>query len=267
MSAGLSGTAIAAIAGGAAVLGGSILSSNAASNAADQQAQSAQQSLDFQKAQQAQNQANQQPYLDAAKTVLPTLTNDLKSGGQFNRSMTANDINANIAPDYGFTLQQGQKAINNAAASQGRYGSGAGLEALGQYNTGLAGQYANQAFSNYQTNLTGQYNRLASLAGLGQTSAGTLGGQANNQSQSIGNTYTQQGNANAAGTVGSANALSAPLKALGTYGLGQFTGNTSNSTNSYVPSSATDQYGTLSSIGGNYSSQPSLSSSQVGAFE
>lgn len=233
-----------------ALVGGAAIGAISSNSAANKQVDQAQKGLDYQKTQDERNAANQQPYIDAAKTVLPNITNELQPGGQFNRSVTAQDITNNMSPDYAFTLEQGQKAVNNAEASQGRYGSGAGVKALDQYTTGLAGQYANQAFQNYQNNLTGQYNRLSSLTGLGQTGASNLGGQSLSAAQGIGNMYTQQGNASAAGAVGVGNAISKPLSAYGTLGMASnLAGNTSNGTNaSYGLTGGGSQYGTLSGV-------------------
>lgn len=83
------------------------------------------------------------------------------------------------------------------------------------YNKALQGyQQAYNIFSNNQAN---QFNRLASVSGIGQTAAGQLGssglGYANaftnttqGNASNLGDLYTQQANANAAGTVGSSNA-------------------------------------------------------------
>jgi hypothetical protein len=235
---------------GWALVGSAVIGGVAANAAANKQSDSVDKSIDAQNAQNDKNAANQKPYLDAAKTVLPTLQKELQPGGQFNRSVTAQDINSNLAPDYAFTLEQGQKAVNNAQASQGRYGSGAGMKALDQFTTGLAGQYANTAFQNYQSNLSGQYNRLASLANLGQTGTSSLGGQSLAAAQGIGNTYTQQGNANAAGIVGAGNAISQPLSEYGNLSLAQkLAGNTSNGTNYGLSGGGGSEYGRLASVG------------------
>lgn len=88
------------------------------------------------------------------------------------------------------------------------------------YNKALQGyQQAYNIFSNNQAN---QFNRTAAVAGFGQTAANQLGSSglgyaglnANtnaNGANTIGGFYTQAGNANAAGSVGSANAWNAYL--------------------------------------------------------
>lgn len=60
------------------------------------------------------------------------------------------------SPGYQFQLAEGQKAIDRAAAAQGRFGSGAYYKDLGRFSQGLASQeYGNRL------------NQLAGLAGVG----------------------------------------------------------------------------------------------------
>lgn len=156
-------------------------------------------------------------------------------------------------PGYQFRQEQGQKAIERSAAAQGTVLNPATVKALQDYNSGLASQeYGNvynrrlgeqgrahdQAFNAYTTaynvfnrNQDVPFNRLAAIAGLGQTSAGQLGAAGSAFGANYGNTIMQgtgaqadwlgQGaNAQAAGRVGSANAWN---NALGNTanGLGQ----------------------------------------------
>lgn len=96
------------------------------------------------------------------------------------------------SPGYQWQLQQGIDAIQNSASAQGGVVSGNTLKALQTYGTGLANQ-------NYQQWI----NNLLSLAQLG-----------GNAATGQGNFLTQQGNANAAGTVGTTNALTNMLPFL-----------------------------------------------------
>jgi hypothetical protein len=65
------------------------------------------------------------------------------------------------SPGYQFAMDQGVRALDRSAAGRGMLDSGAQRMALMRFGQGLA----NQEFGNYQ-------NRLAALAGLGQTAAG-----------------------------------------------------------------------------------------------
>jgi len=133
------------------------------------------------------------------------------------------------APGYQFQLQQGNQALQQSAAARGNLLTGGTAEALDAFNQGLAqndyNNVYNQALQTYGTNYNAfqnqqanQFNRLASLAGVGQTAANTLGslGQsaANGVSSNLLNTASQMGQdyqnagaANASGIVGGANAI------------------------------------------------------------
>lgn len=145
-------------------------------------------------------------------------------------------------PGYQFRLQQGEKALQNSAAAQGNLLTGntaAGINAYGQdyasneygnvYNRAL-GQYQ-QNYNIFQQNQANQFNRLASLAGMGQTAVGQLNSAGSNAGSNIGNTYMQgsqqignslqnAGAAQASGYVGGANAINGGISA-GVGGLQQ----------------------------------------------
>ncbi|MGI9484344.1 MAG: hypothetical protein ACR2RF_00360 [Geminicoccaceae bacterium] len=76
------------------------------------------------------------------------------------------EVVQNFDPTFGFRQEQGENAINRALASRGLFRSGRALKALDEFNTNLA-LGASENF----------LNRLASFAGLGQTTAATLGNQ------------------------------------------------------------------------------------------
>lgn len=132
-------------------------------------------------------------------------------------------------PGYQFQEQQGQEALQNSAAAKGALYSGNTQEALAQYGEQSAqsdyNNVYNQAFQQYQQKY-GQYNdqlnRLANMAGYGQTAATTLGSQGQQAAQNTGNIFltagAQQGQdiqnaaaAEASGYVGAGNAISGGL--------------------------------------------------------
>lgn len=80
------------------------------------------------------------------------------------------------SPDYQFALQQGQQALDRGAAARGSLYSGGHEADTLAFGQGLAAQQ----FGNY-------YNRLASLAGNGQTTATQLGNAGMNMAGQIGN--------------------------------------------------------------------------------
>ena len=117
------------------------------------------------------------------------------------------------SPGYDFRMAEGEKALERAAASRGMLASGPQLKALTRYGQ----DYASNEFNTYA-------NRLASLAGLGQTAtqatgsagmsaAGTIGRNALLAGAARGSSY-----ANAASSVnqGIENALYYMLRQPGT---------------------------------------------------
>lgn len=115
------------------------------------------------------------------------------------------------SPAYQFQLQQGgQGVLNQDAASQGAL-SGAALKDLISYNQGMAGTSFNNAFNQYQTQQGNIYSRLSNLANLGQNAASNTGQQGTALAGQAAQSAQNIGTAQAAGTVGAANAWSAGL--------------------------------------------------------
>jgi hypothetical protein len=135
---------------------------------------------------------DQQPWLDAGKNALSKL---------------ASGIDLPSDPGYQFRLNQGTQGIQRAASARGGLYSGATLKALARFNQDTASQeYGNS------------WNRLASIAGLGQTATnqmgqagqnayGTIANAGMNASNNIGQNMMGAANARASGYVGGANAI------------------------------------------------------------
>ena len=216
---------------GGSILGG-LIGSGAAQSAAGTQAQSAQNALDFQKQQFATTQAQGAPYRGAGYNALNTL-GGLGSGtyqmydaqgnptgagtgtGYLTKEYTPADFAQGIDPGYQFRLQQGQEATNRMANMGGGMISGNALRGVQDYTQGLASQEYGNAFNRFQTNRTNIYNTLAGIAGLGQNAYNTSAQTGAQAANTVGNTIQNIGQAQAAGTVGSANALSGGLQNAG----------------------------------------------------
>jgi hypothetical protein len=119
------------------------------------------------------------PYMQGGSQAMSQLTAALGPGGSLTQPFTA-DMMAQYSPAYAFQMKQGQDAIQAAAAAGGLSGSGGTAKALGRY----AMDYSTNAFKTandiYQGQQQGIYNRLAGVAGMGQTAA-TTAGQAGQQ--------------------------------------------------------------------------------------
>lgn len=97
---------------------------------------------------------------------------------------------------YKFQLDQGQKAIDNSAASSGGLFSGATLKAQQQLGQGIAAQ----GYDNY-------LNRLTTGAASGQAAAANQANAGANYATGASNAYANMGNAQAAGAIGIGNSL------------------------------------------------------------
>jgi len=137
--------------------------------------------------------------------------------GQFTHQFDANDLNANLAPNYDFMLKQGQGQVGNTLNSTAGLLSGNAQQGLNTFTQNYAKNAYQDAFNNYTTNQTNIYNRLASLAGLGQTSLGQSAAAGTAATNASNNYLTSGAAANAAGTVGQANALSNAAGTIGNY--------------------------------------------------
>jgi hypothetical protein len=104
---------------------------------------------------------------------------------------------ANQDPGYAFRMAEGMKALERSAAARGGLLSGATLKGTQRYGQDLASQEYQNAFNRYQTQRTNTLNPYASLAGVAQSSANTLGQQAGAYGANAGN-IVMAGGANAA---------------------------------------------------------------------
>ncbi len=125
-------------------------------------------------------------------------------------------------PGYQFTLPQGLKATQSAAAARGLGVSGSALKGAGTYATGLADKtyldqfnVAQQRFGDVlnlntaqQGVLQGQFNRLADIAHTGESAAAQTGVAGTSAAATGGNYLNQSGLDTAAGYTGANNAIS-----------------------------------------------------------
>jgi len=199
------GSIIGAVAG---PLISGVMGSNAASNASDAQSQASAQSLALQREMWQRQLADQQPWHDAGVNALGKMQN-YAAPGQFN--FDANAFAANKDPGYAFRMSEGLKALDASAASRGGLLSGATLKGAQRYGQDMASQeYQNaygRALTGYNANENAAntgYNRLAGLAGIGQTANSQIGAANANYANNATNLIT--GNANAQGAAGIAGA-------------------------------------------------------------
>jgi hypothetical protein len=130
--------------------------------------------------------------------------------GYFAHQFNAGDLNANLAPNWAFGLQQGQGAAANALNLTGGIGGNFG-KGLVDYTLAKSGDLYQNAYNNYTANQTNIFNRLSNIAGLGQTANANVGNAGTTISGNVANSQMAAGTAAAGGIVGGANALSGGL--------------------------------------------------------
>ena len=208
----MSGIATAVVAGAAIT---AIISSNSASDAANTQAGAANNATATQWAEFQQQQQNQAPWQAAGAGAL----GQLSSMSQQTPSFTQNDFEHNQDPAYQFDLSQGQQAIQRSAAAQGSLMSGGTLKDLTNYSQGQASNEYGNAYNRFMTNQNTQFNRLASVAGLGQTANAQMGASGMNMANNVGNIGMSAGNAQAASQIAQGNIWGSTASGLGNSAL------------------------------------------------
>jgi hypothetical protein len=190
-----------------------ILGSNAASKAAQEEVAQQEQALQFQQNVYGQTVQNLAPYRQAGNTALTSVMGLLGLGGT-GQNATAQSAFQGFTqtPYYQFPLQQGNLALNRQLASAGLTGSGAALKDATAYNQG----YASQGLGSYLQQLMG-------LSGQGENAAALQGSQGNQASSLLAQIFGNIGGAQAAGTVGSTNALTSGISNAGGSLLGSLT--------------------------------------------
>jgi hypothetical protein len=135
-----------------------------------------------------------------------------QGSGSLLKDFTMEDFK--VDPGYQFRENEGTQAVQRAAAAQGRRMAPQTMKELLRFNSDLASQEFGNAFNRDTANKQRKYNFLAGTSGTGQTAATQLGqfgaGMAGNISQNMAGI----GNAQAAGTMGQANAWSGAIGGL-----------------------------------------------------
>lgn len=128
---------------------------------------------------------------------------------RFSQSDLANDVPYQTGMQFG--LDQGTQGINNQASATGSMLSGATLKALTRFGNDYGNQKAGDAYNRYNTDNTNTYNRLAGLAGSGQTASGQVGSAGMNAGNNISQSQMGMGNARGASQIAQGNAMAGGL--------------------------------------------------------
>lgn len=165
-----------------ASVAGAVIGSNAQNKAAQQGAQASQQATDATIAEQRRQfdigQQNQAPWLQAGTQSVGHYANLLGLNGPGASAEAQRVFEA--SPDYQFRLNESMRGLTARNAALGIQDSGAAQRAA----LTLAGNQASGEFGNYA-------NRLAGLAGVGQTAAQNSAAQGASFANSMGNVLGQ----------------------------------------------------------------------------
>jgi hypothetical protein len=216
------------VGGGAAVagIGGALIQSGSAKDAAALQADAMNRATDLQREMflrqsQIYDQQRQDisPWRNAGVSALSDLADP-----DFKRDFTMADFDKD--PGYDFRMAEGQKALERSAAARGGLQSGATLKALSKYGQDYASNEYNNAYNRFNADRDRRFNRLSSIAGLGQTANSQLGQAAGNYSTAagnyganVGNTLMSGANALGASTLAQGQAWAGALNNLGSLGM------------------------------------------------
>ena len=135
--------------------------------------------------------------------------------GALNQRYTGADLKND--PGYRFGLNQVTNSAQHNAAARGGLFSGATLKALSRYSQDYAGTKFNEGFNRFQAQQDSTFNRLAGLAGIGQTGSNQIAAAGQNYANQAGQNMIGIGNAQAAAGMNQANLIGNGLNSLASW--------------------------------------------------
>jgi hypothetical protein len=196
-------------------LAGAYLAGDAAHDAGRTQSAAAEAALAEERRQYDQNREDLAPYRTAGSTAIGQLSTGTADGGDFNRDFTLNDFQKD--PGYQFRMDEGERALEGSAAARGGLLSGRAGKELARYGQDYAsGEYSN-AYNRFNADRNTRFNRLAAVAGIGQTATNTGITAGQNSTSNISELTLDRANAQAAARVGQANAYGQGLESLANF--------------------------------------------------
>ena len=147
------------------------------------------------------------PFREAGVNALGRIQAGLALGGEFAQPFTTERFQQD--PGYAFRLSEGQKALERQAAARGGLISGSALRAATRFGQEMGAQEFQSAFNRYYAERAAQLDPLFTLYAGGLGASGDLSGAAGTMGANVANFLGAGGQAQAAGVLGSANALAA----------------------------------------------------------
>lgn len=199
-----------AVAGSSLVSG--VLGSSSAKKAAAQQAAAIREAAQIQERMYQQQRADLEPYRNVGYTALGDITQRMPL---FTSQFGEDQFSQYLDPSVEFRRKLGEQTTARMLNVGSGALSGNTLRGLEEFGQNLASTEYGNAFNRFQTERSNIYNTLANIAGMGQNAVNT-GVQAGQQTAgNLGQLAVGQGQVQAAGTVGSANALGGAIQGMG----------------------------------------------------
>jgi len=195
-----------ALAIGGASLIGAYVNQDSSRRAADAQTNAANNANTAAISQNNQARIDNQPWRDQGITALNEINAQMPD---LNKQFTMSDFQAD--PGYQFRMDEGTKAIERSAAVRGGIASGRTLKELTRFGQNNADQAYQGAYDRFNNDRSNRFNRLASLAGIGQTANQSNVNSGTNMGNNISNNITSAGNAQAAGSMATGNAVNSGI--------------------------------------------------------
>lgn len=195
-----------------ATVGSGFLSANAAKSAAQTQAAAADRAMAQERAMYEQSREDLGPYRETGYTALK----DIERMKPFlTAQFGPEQFGQYLDPSMAFRQRLGTQATERLANIGSGAISGNTLRALTDYGQNLASTEYGNAFNRFQTERGNIYNTLANIAGMGQQAVNTGVQTGQNFAAQQTGLLTGQAAAQAAGTVGQANAYGGALQGIG----------------------------------------------------
>jgi hypothetical protein len=206
------------------------MSSQAAGNAASQYANAANQGINYSQGIYNNIQGMAQPYLNTGtqanyglNAMLPgqytNANGNVQQGsGYLTAQPTMNDLTT-LMPNYQFGLTQGLGQFNAGINAGGGAVSGNAIQGGQTFAQDYAGNQLQNAFSNYQANRQNVASNIFNANNVGMNALGTVSNAGTGTASNVSNMLSSIGNAQAAGTMGSANAYTNGLSNISNYAM------------------------------------------------
>jgi hypothetical protein len=158
-----------------------------------------------------------QPWRTAGEGALGQLTQGIQPGGNLVRPFTMADFQNDPVTQASFQygMDQGTKGINRMFGARGMSKSGAAIKALDRFTTDYVGSKAGESYNRFVGDQSNLYNRLAGVAGTGQTAATQTANLGVTTGQNIGNTNVGIANARGAASIATGNSIANAASGIG----------------------------------------------------